>query len=71
METLALKTTLNEIKNSIDRFNSSLEAEQRIREPESEAIESSQINSQREKRMKNTEKNHKKRMGYGERAITM
>lgn len=28
METLALKNTLNDIENSIDRFNSGLETEQ-------------------------------------------
>ena len=38
METLALKNTLTEIKISINRFSSRLEAEQRISELEGKAI---------------------------------
>lgn len=56
METLELKNTLAEIKNSINRFHSRFEAEQRITELEGISIASIQINTHREKRMKNTEK---------------
>lgn len=49
METLTLKNTLTKIKNSINRFKSKLEAEERISELKGKSIESIQINTQREK----------------------
>lgn len=59
METLALKNMLTEMKNSINRFNRRLEAEQRITVVTWKVKQLKIYRlTEREKRMKTIERNH-------------
>lgn len=56
MESLKLKNAISEVKNSLDQLNNRMEmTEERISECEGRAIEITQLEKQREKRLTKNE----------------